>query len=780
MDKRVLTKRFVTSDYSSDDGENEVSSSLQNFKNQTVENTSTTKVNGELSALKVYRQAGEYWNKYPKTDYTYSHHSKDRVEISPGVIQMPNMSRNSIHKSPITNTSPNVQFIANKACSTDSFLGTTSSTQDYSTETILRPRNLFSTSRPATNNNTLNGDGYKQHHYSSSSSSSRYSREQASVVVRIWRYLLTWTYFLYEVQSQSTLWAMKRFYRFACWVLLMDRWLLTRTSSRMSASNAMDSMERRDDGKIKKLVALCGIPLLILGGWFLFWGLASLFSNRPVAVNKIIVLEDLPPNHPNFKHQSESFNAADIASALSQEQLLIISKNIHNIVNINNNDNSDLLEKLLQNPNFLSMVTERLMENVNIEAAMKTKTVDNLNEEQTLKHNSYFEKEILDKLLQNPIFLNIIKNTNDDSMKNQDALNKQFQDQIQNLRLGLAADSKAEFHRFEHQLRRCCRNSLIATEKYVLDILKNIFQAPNSLNQADFSHWLRTVFVARDDLETRLGNLTASLSEKHNAMIEENGRLLMDEVALRLREHALLTKDNNAAEDIDYERITAQLREELQSGTSSITKVTHEDEYIKRIVKTVLEIYDADKTGLVDYALQSSGAEVLSTKCTEPYHRSFAVMSVFGIPLWHLYKPPHTVLTPNVNPGECWAFQSFPGYMVIKLTHRIHVEAISYEHVNKLLIPDGRIDSAPNKFSVYGVQDPDDNKNEPLLLGEFVYDVNGDPLQFFIVQSNNYTGETPAFGYVELRVNTNHGNPNYTCLYRLRIHGKLAATDHPS
>uniref|UniRef100_A0A1B0CKW8 Uncharacterized protein n=1 Tax=Lutzomyia longipalpis TaxID=7200 RepID=A0A1B0CKW8_LUTLO len=58
-------------------------------------------LNGDLSdhiAYKEYRDAGEYWNKYPKTDYTYSKLSPHRREIVPGVIAMPNMSRKSLEK----------------------------------------------------------------------------------------------------------------------------------------------------------------------------------------------------------------------------------------------------------------------------------------------------------------------------------------------------------------------------------------------------------------------------------------------------------------------------------------------------------------------------------------------------------------------------------------------------------------------------------------------------------------------------------------------------------
>lgn len=49
-------------------------------------------------AYKEYKEAGEYWNKYPKTDYTYSELSPHRRELSNGQVAMPNMSRRSLDK----------------------------------------------------------------------------------------------------------------------------------------------------------------------------------------------------------------------------------------------------------------------------------------------------------------------------------------------------------------------------------------------------------------------------------------------------------------------------------------------------------------------------------------------------------------------------------------------------------------------------------------------------------------------------------------------------------
>ncbi|XP_046811225.1 A-agglutinin anchorage subunit-like [Lucilia cuprina] len=43
-----------------------------------------------------YKKAGEYWKTTPKTDYTYSELSPHRRELAPGIVAMPNMSRQSL------------------------------------------------------------------------------------------------------------------------------------------------------------------------------------------------------------------------------------------------------------------------------------------------------------------------------------------------------------------------------------------------------------------------------------------------------------------------------------------------------------------------------------------------------------------------------------------------------------------------------------------------------------------------------------------------------------
>lgn len=77
----------------------DASSNNSNSNNSSFNNSSSITNGTNLEdhvAFKEYKDAGEYWNKFPKTDYTYSKLSQHRREIKPGVIAMPNMSRRSL------------------------------------------------------------------------------------------------------------------------------------------------------------------------------------------------------------------------------------------------------------------------------------------------------------------------------------------------------------------------------------------------------------------------------------------------------------------------------------------------------------------------------------------------------------------------------------------------------------------------------------------------------------------------------------------------------------
>ncbi|NXD79887.1 SUN1 protein, partial [Halcyon senegalensis] len=123
---------------------------------------------------------------------------------------------------------------------------------------------------------------------------------------------------------------------------------------------------------------------------------------------------------------------------------------------------------------------------------------------------------------------------------------------------------------------------------------------------------------------------------------------------------------------------------------------------------------------------------------------------------------------PDMYPGNCWAFKGSLGYLVVKLSMKIYPTAFTVEHIPKTLSPSGNISSAPRNFSVYGLDD--EYQEEGKLLGQYIYDQEGEPLQMFPVMEKS----EKAYQIVELRIFSNWGHAEYTCLYRFRVHGKPA------
>lgn len=175
-----------------------------------------------------------------------------------------------------------------------------------------------------------------------------------------------------------------------------------------------------------------------------------------------------------------------------------------------------------------------------------------------------------------------------------------------------------------------------------------------------------------------------------------------------------------------------------------------------------------------------------------------------------------------MRPGQCWAFKGDQGYLVVKLAGAVRPTSFTLEHLPKNLSPTGKIDSAPRNFEVYvslarfvwlsihsrwyGCRDWRQSKDPDISLANtsiwiminlfrtsrFRYVVRcffvlrwywGHSLKKFWLhiysfQNGNSFSQTKlepeeTFPFVELRITSNHGHPEYTCLYRFRVHGQL-------
>lgn len=226
----------------------------------------------------------------------------------------------------------------------------------------------------------------------------------------------------------------------------------------------------------------------------------------------------------------------------------------------------------------------------------------------------------------------------------------------------------------------------LSVRKSLLNIL-GINNSPEMSDETLLKEWIENTFVAKNYLEQHLQNLELKINEAFSKQVDKNAGIFMEDINEKLKSQIKILID--------------QKNEELKSTNLNVHGGILNEADVIKIVKDILAVYDADKTGLVDYSLESAGGEIISTRCTENYRTKSAEISIFGIPIWYPTNTPRTVISPTVAVGSCWAFKGFPGYIVIKLSNLIKVTGFTVEHIPQSNAPNNVIDSAPNNFTVW-------------------------------------------------------------------------------
>ncbi|XP_045398880.1 SUN domain-containing protein 1 isoform X8 [Lemur catta] len=296
---------------------------------------------------------------------------------------------------------------------------------------------------------------------------------------------------------------------------------------------------------------------------------------------------------------------------------------------------------------------------------------------------------------------------------------------------------RSELSSWQHE-KTSCEKVDVTREKVDAQVRETVKLILSEDQQDGSFEWLlqkfSSQFVSKDDLQILLRDLELQILKN-------------------ITHHISVTKQMPTSETV----VSAV----NEAGVSGITEAQ-----AHVIVNNALKLYSQDKTGMVDFALESGGGSILSTRCSETYETKTALISLFGIPLWYFSQSPRVVIQPDMYPGNCWAFKGSQGYLVVRLSMVIHPTAVTLEHIPKTLSPTGNITSAPKDFAVYGLEN--ESQEDGWLLGQFTYDHEGESLQTFHVLKR----PDRAFQVVELRISSNWGHPEYTCLYRFRVHGE--------
>ena len=397
----------------------------------------------------------------------------------------------------------------------------------------------------------------------------------------------------------------------------------------------------------------------------------------------------------------------------------------------------------------------------------------------------YFsDEELIRHLAENPKVKEMIQNSAKSEIE---SISRDFGIKLQSLETRLDDPEKVESLKSDFEMRIQERYREIARK------LERIYDSGSAItkNERDLDQLLAEMEEKLDRLFIKL----ADCCKKSTAEFEEALKMSVisnvtteflpkkDLEAFRKR----ILDDSKASLEGEFlQDVRDRFREEIAkaaffNANSDGNGIRHDENNalfestVKKLIRESLQLYDADKTGQFDFALESAGAQVISTRCTENFVRPNPTwagtllspfMSAFG-----KSNNPRSALQPGVLPGECWAFRGSRGHLLIQLSRPIIPTRFSLEHIPRSLSPNGKIDSAPKNFTVFGFSD-DGIGAEPVEMGAFMYETEEESpaLQFFPAELSSEHSET-YFTHVELTIESNHGHVNYTCLYRFRVHG---------
>ncbi|KAJ2770823.1 hypothetical protein IWQ57_002483 [Coemansia nantahalensis] len=258
---------------------------------------------------------------------------------------------------------------------------------------------------------------------------------------------------------------------------------------------------------------------------------------------------------------------------------------------------------------------------------------------------------------------------------------------------------------------------------------------------------------------------------------------------------------------------------------------------VARMIEEALNRYTNDRLGKTDFALFSAGARIipaLTSPTFEPPARGLAQRLWRGLGMISSH-PPAMILDPGSHVGECWPMRGASGQVAIHLAQPVDVTDFAVEHVARSIAIDWR--SAPRRIEIWGyllgdgdgsqpgsvpppadqlVQPPPEQVREQDDAGPHAgHPGNGNapparepaaagpgieipPFadsntkfglgRLALLASHEYAPSDtsavqiirPEIGPVRVRtvvvkISSNWGHPDHTCLYRFRVHGQPAA-----
>jgi len=258
----------------------------------------------------------------------------------------------------------------------------------------------------------------------------------------------------------------------------------------------------------------------------------------------------------------------------------------------------------------------------------------------------------------------------------------------------------------------------------------------------------------------------------------------------------------------------------LASGKTAVTIKSTDGHDVSGLINQLVEsaVTKASRDGLArpDYAMYSSGASVVPSLTSltyeiKPRGITNQVLNLFTGQGTAVGRPPVTALHHENHNGHCWPFPGSEGQLGVMLAYPLRISDVTIDHVSRDVATDMR--SAPRQMELWGLVEGMENiakfktwneqraaRSEEARLaaelsGEAYVDDEVYPetlprtAPYMRIANFTYNAHSPKeiqtfpvpqdiqdldmdFGIVVLLVKSNWGREEFTCLYRLRVHGE--------
>ncbi|KAI1314332.1 hypothetical protein EDD11_002273 [Mortierella claussenii] len=339
------------------------------------------------------------------------------------------------------------------------------------------------------------------------------------------------------------------------------------------------------------------------------------------------------------------------------------------------------------------------------------------------------------------------------------------------------------------------------------DFLSENEQALSSFVEGRMSKVSRSEFLSLVRMEAN--TIWQGLEKNVVALLEKQGKLQGKGAPRRL---GYYRGSSSSTLDSQQDRALTDVERELISG----------------LIDEALDKYSADAMAKPDYALFSAGGRIVPRLTFKDYHHKVepTLWGKLGlqyvVTLKRRNKPAQLAIEPSMHAGECWAMEGNHGQLGIRLARRIVITEVTIEHADPSVVLD--MDSAVKLVEIWGVSSKDkapvsawrahdtsssaahpiDSKAPDASRAETAEQLQDEeekqkqeredspwPGAVFLtsVEYNSQAGvngtkpktrqtfsiplskQTSSSDIVVLQIKSNWGHPNYTCLYRVRVHG---------